>query len=635
MRKKRKIIGVYGPHLFNQLPMQFMKELRTEGLKHGYCITALSCTSGSGEQYDDIDENAQLAELVKYIPLSGMVILDETLNTSSTFKNILQICDAKNIPVFSINRQLQGCYNMTMQDVYGFELIIRHIVEVHGCKRINVLGGFKNNTVSDKRINVYKKVLKEHNIPIEPERIGYGDFWDRPARQAVRNFLTSSLPIPDAIICANDSMAISACAELQKFGYSVPEDIIVTGFDGILSGQYHFPVLTTCEPDYTDVAAFIINELEAFLSTQHFTPCEHSITFRPKFQQSCGCQPKTVHNLNHVISTLYENTGDSAWHNIAMNQLITDNLYNDNIMDLAKILPKHLHLWKDHFRFACVKSSMLSSCKIEDAFSEMTSILDVRCEHFTHPGESFPIEDFIPDIDAIENTDMLIVKLLNSGKTVYGYSVEGFSEPDERSLQRCNDFAFFLSYCLNTIAHNAKQKELADGLFKANEEISLMSLHDPMTGLFNRRGFQHEFQRLLNEKADEKRFLYIFSIDMNRLKYINDNFGHAEGDFAIITLSQALSQTFPKHCICARFGGDEFVIAVLHRDPEAYCISQINQKLQEHISLTNGVSCKPYPITASIGMSCQPFDTSLNIEALIATADKYMYEMKNNLKKAD
>lgn len=633
MRKPRKIIGVCGSYLFNQQPIQFINQLRKEGIKYGYCLTALSCGTDSEVDTEDTLGDYELIKLIQYLPLSGMVILSATIRNPSVVKCIYNKCKEKNIPVFSIDAEFDDCYNMMMDNSGGFEQIVRHVIEFHGCKRVNMLAGRKGDKFSEERLDAFRKVLLEHDIPIEKERIGYGDFWDRPARKAVREFMKSSLPMPEAIICANDSMALAAYAELREAGYHVPEDILLTGFDGILSGQYHYPALTTCEPDYEEASSFIIHEIENFLQSGSFTPHAHKISMRLIIKQSCGCMPKTIHNMTHIISTLYENSGDSAWHNISMNRLITANLCNNHITQLSSILPNHLHMWIDHFRFACVKSSMLSSCNISDDFSDMVSILDVRSGKFMPPGEIFPIEDFIPNIDNIEKTDTLIVKLLNSGGSVYGYSVEGFQEIDERGMQRCNDFSFFLSYCLNTIIHNGRQKELTDDLLKANQEISMKYLQDPMTGLYNRRGFYHEMEQILTDEQNLGKYLYIFSIDMNRLKYINDTFGHVEGDFAILTLSNAICKAIDEDAICARFGGDEFIVAVLHDCKDIYSTDKFYQQMIDVISSTEGIHQKPYNVEASVGMVCQRITSSINVESMIATADEYMYQMKQSKRK--
>ena len=631
MSKPRKMIGVCGTYLFNQQPIQFIQQLHQECQKHDFQIAALSLSieiNDPSVTFGHLD----LYKLIQSMPLCGLIIITENLTNKQVLSKILQICKDKGIPVFSVSQELDGCYNMVYKNKDGFEQIVRHIIEVHGCRKINMLAGNKGLDVSEERISAYKKVLREHNIPIEEERIDYGDFWERPAKEAVNRFLESSLPFPDAIVCANDSMAIATCAVLRQHGYQVPKDIIVTGFDGIMSGQYHIPILTTCAPDYADACFFIVQELNQLTTSGSFTPKSHDIVFTPQINQSCGCMPITVHNLNDIISTLYNNTGDSAWHNIAMNQLITENLYNDDIVVLAALLQKHVNLWKDHFRFTCIKSTMLSSHdiadKLSDDFQTMVSILNLRSGEFLPVGTKFSVDDFIPDLENAECTDILIIELLNSGNMVYGYSVEGFHQIDERGMQRCNDFSFFLSYCLNTIVHNKTQKNLADGLLKANEEITQLSFKDTLTGLFNRRGFYHEIDKLIHAPQNSGKYLAIFSIDMDGLKYINDHFGHAEGDFAISTLANAMKKTSSSDSICARFGGDEFIVACLCESEHEYSADSFYQQILTYISSIESICEKPYQIDASIGLTCKKIIAPINVESMIAAADDIMYQVK-------
>ena len=65
----------------------------------------------------------------------------------------------------------------------------------------------------------------------------------------MERFLAEPEGLPEAIVCINDSMAIAVCEVLSDHGYSVPDDVIVTGFDGIIQEQYNFPRLTTCRRD--------------------------------------------------------------------------------------------------------------------------------------------------------------------------------------------------------------------------------------------------------------------------------------------------------------------------------------------------------------------------------------------------
>lgn len=636
MNTGSKMIGICGANLFNQQPIQFIQALQKESKKHNYCITTFCCNVDnylSNLDYMTATCNEQLIELIRHVYFRGMIIFTDTIKNPSLLQLIMDICNEKHIPVFSIAGELDGAYNMKFDNSSGFEAMVRHVIEHHGCRKINMLAGFKGNSFSDERINVYKKVLAKHNIPIEPKRIKYGDFWEEPARKAVHEILNDPLSMPEAIVCANDNMAIATCDELHNAGFTIPDDIIVTGFDGIQSGQYFIPALSTCQPDFEGATRFIIEELERINNQKSYKPFDHPIPYVPLLKQSCGCEPASFQNYNDIVSYLYKNTADSAWHNNAMNQLITANHHNSDFMELANMLPDHASLWNDHFRFSCVKSSLLHSYEVPDGLTDMVTLLDVRDKNFRKPGKILVLKDLIDYISSKIDNDILIINILCSGNTVYGYNIEGYQEIDERKMQRCSDFSFSLSNCLNTILYNNIHRELTTGLIKANLEISTMALQDSMTGLYNRQGFYKAIEPLLDMEFNLGKLLYIFSIDMNKLKYINDTFGHADGDFAIITLGQAIQNVTGDLAISARFGGDEFVVAIISDRENAYTATDFSETLKGCIAMAEGLAEKPYRVEASVGMICLPITPDMNLENMIAIADKAMYKMKKKSRK--
>lgn len=641
MKEEKKLIGICGTRIFDQNALRFISELRNYGNKLGYYIITFSANTDSLDDTDDILGEYQLFELSKYLNFSSLIILAETIKNQTLIQQIKRIGKEKNIPVFSLDCEMEDCYNLKMNYSSGFEQIVRHVIEKHHARYINMLAGFQGNPFSEERIAIYKKVLEEYQIPFEEDRLGYGDFWDRPFRVVINKFLKENSPLPDAIICANDSMAITTCSVLKQNGYKVPDDIIVTGFDGIPQGRYHTPILATCDPDYHESIEFIFNQIKLADTTGRISPCDCDINFSLIESQSCGCKPKVFHDRNQIISTLYENIGDCTWHNLSMNQMVTSLLKINDFMEIAKILPETVKMWSDHFHFVCIKSELLESNEAPESYGEMITLLRGHHGEFAEPGERFPVTDLLPDfqefINNDENENVMVVRLLNSGKDVYGYVIEAFYELNDRSLQRCNEFAMFLSHSINSVIHNRQLQELNKNLTEAYNEISQLSLYDPLTNVNNRRGFYQELRALLSKKENLGKYLYILSIDMDKLKHINDTFGHAEGDFAIVTLAKSIvkvCRNYDSSSICARFGGDEFTCTILSDHLDAYHAETISQDLSDSIQQTPGVSNKPYPIAASVGLSNCQLSADLDIESLIIAADKKMYLNKAARKKA-
>lgn len=154
-------------------------------------------------------------------------------------------------------------------------------------------------------------------------------------------------------------------------------------------------------------------------------------------------------------------------------------------------------------------------------------------------------------------------------------------------------------------------------------------MKDSLTGLYNKHGYNHFEERLLNRAICENLSLTAFMIDMDGLKKINDTFGHSEGDFAIRVLGQTLESTSEEGDLCARFSGDEFyMLAVGLSEKEAKLRAE---SIASYLHNYNRLSEKKYQISCSCGYAfAQPSTafTSEHIQALFAEADKNMYAEK-------
>ena len=95
------------------------------------------------------------------------------------------------------------------------------------------------------------------------------------------------------------------------------------------------------------------------------------------------------------------------------------------------------------------------------------------------------------------------------------------------------------------------------------ERLSAMSITDELTGLFNRRGFFTLSDQQLKIAERTKKNLLLFFVDLDKMKQINDQWGHPEGDKALIKVADILKETFRKSDILGRMGGDEFAVLTI------------------------------------------------------------------------
>lgn len=145
---------------------------------------------------------------------------------------------------------------------------------------------------------------------------------------------------------------------------------------------------------------------------------------------------------------------------------------------------------------------------------------------------------------------------------------------------------------------------------------------DALTGLYNRRYCMN----VLKECAEEKQIFSLCFADLDRLKYVNDNFGHAYGDDYIKQAARLLKESFREGDVICRYGGDEFVIIV------KTCVGQSielrMEKVRERLEKMASTSQREYSMSISYGIIFCDENSELSVEEILSEADEKMYYFK-------
>ena len=161
-------------------------------------------------------------------------------------------------------------------------------------------------------------------------------------------------------------------------------------------------------------------------------------------------------------------------------------------------------------------------------------------------------------------------------------------------------------------------------LIRLYEERRMSSVTDLLTGLLNRRGFMERLEPIWHNLAGAT--VAFISIDMDRLKHINDNFGHAAGDFAIRLLARAIKAALGKDGVGARIGGDEFLIflpSAGNGEADAF-LAHFDQALDR----LNAEEDRSFTVSASAGCTTRRLTELDTIESCIHDSDTRMYQIK-------
>jgi two-component system, cell cycle response regulator len=160
-------------------------------------------------------------------------------------------------------------------------------------------------------------------------------------------------------------------------------------------------------------------------------------------------------------------------------------------------------------------------------------------------------------------------------------------------------------------------------------ELKRLSLVDDLTGLLNRRGFLSMASQHIKIAERANRELLLFFADLDGLKQINDTFGHQEGDQALLDIASILKETFRSSDLIARLGGDEFTILAI--DAPKNNADIILTRLKENLNRQNTTEAR-YQLSLSVGMARFDPQNAIDLDRLLAQADKALYEQKRSTK---
>ncbi|WP_417615147.1 diguanylate cyclase domain-containing protein [Oceanisphaera sp.] len=177
------------------------------------------------------------------------------------------------------------------------------------------------------------------------------------------------------------------------------------------------------------------------------------------------------------------------------------------------------------------------------------------------------------------------------------------------------------------------QQLLRDLAAMAEQEIAALQLAtlDELTAISNRRGFISLAQHALAMCRRHRQSATLVFFDLDDFKPINDTFGHAEGDIALIAFANLLRASFRESDVFARVGGDEFVV-LLTGTGEEY-IQLVLKRFQRAVDQYNTEAARGYDLKYSAGYAIQKSDDSSDIETLMARADALQYEQKKEHKR--
>ncbi len=219
-----------------------------------------------------------------------------------------------------------------------------------------------------------------------------------------------------------------------------------------------------------------------------------------------------------------------------------------------------------------------------------------------------------------DNSIWLGVPLKVEDKVIGAMAVQSYTNPN---LYHEEDIKI-MEFVSNQIATAIERKRM-------EEELKRLAHYDTLTGAYNRGYGLEILQRQLKLSKRDKSPLLLAYSDLDNLKDINDEFGHDEGDRAMVQVAKLFKSILREVDIITRMGGDEFLLIFL--DSSLNEIPIIRKRLSKELARLNQISKKPYKVEFSTGFSNYDPANPQSMDELIRIADQMMYEEKKRKNK--
>lgn len=562
--------------------------------------------------------------LINYEEYDGIIILSDLIKNPRVLEMERQRILKSGKPAVSINLKLKDISCMRIDNYTGFYELVTHLIKEHNARNLFYIDGNETSLDFTERRKAFRMALQDNQIELNRENIftvehssfNYG-------YNAASEIFSSDRKLPDAIVCANDLIALGVLKAAAERNIKIPEQLKIAGYDGNYFAKNVIPAISTVNDNAFKIGTESVKRVLAGLTEVQ----DFKIKSMPIYQGSCGCESKIITDQKlfslKFLSEISQNENFSA----QLNQI--EEIFTDAADVFTLLTNLELFFSKSHafegsdfciFLKADWASVLINS---EENLpqnlsygSQVQAITSIQ-NNVKYPREIIKTKDLIPSkMHSDECNTFLFIPIFNHSY-VHGYFV------CKNSLSMISNYhghqwTRTFGACIERFRKKNMYKQMS-------QQFLRLSTRDALSGMLNRVGMEKLAKPFYQQNKHNGLTTVLFFVDINSMKTINDKFGHLHGDLAVKTIAQAVLQVVPRNWLCIRYGGDEFLVVGNSKNynGEDYCkmITQMVLKKSSTMHL-------PYNLSASVGTLSVPANSPLSLEEAIEKVDEIMYEQK-------
>jgi diguanylate cyclase (GGDEF)-like protein len=621
MKKKLAILTNGWSNYFIEDFVKGVKNALKESNTDIYLFSCYDFTEFSG--YPNFN-GYSIYRLVNYEDYDGVIILADLIkNPRILEKERQRILQAK-VPAISINAQLKDIPCIKIDNYSGFYELICHLIKEHGVKEFAYFTGKENSIDFSERYKAYRTALQDNGITLDPQKTYTVEKTNyQCAYEYINEILKDPEQRPQAIVCASDLMAMAVIKRADELGIQIPQELKVIGYDDLVLSSSMNPSLTTVKSNADKVGYEAARKVMA----GYFDLEVIKIKSSPVYRVSCGCTEENNDKQKRlpldIMSYANENESFNS-HLEIIDEIFTEATDVFTLMTNLDIFFQKSH----HFEgsdFCIFLKSDWTSVLINTAETlpanlnygnQMQAITSIQ-NNEKYPREIINTRDLMPSKMKTESNNLYLFMPIYNHSYVHGYFV---CKNNLLMLREHYGYRWTMAF------GSAVERFRKQNMFKQmSQQYLRLSTRDALSGTINRVGLEKIAKPFFAQNKKNGLTTVLFFVDINKMKFINDNFGHLHGDLAVKTIAAAVMEVIPKNWLPIRYGGDEFLVVGNSKNykGEDYC-----KIITDRITKKTSIMKLPYLLSASVGTYSVPPNSTMTLEEAVEKCDEMMYEVK-------
>lgn len=647
MGEKRKRIAVMVDYLTSEYSEELLAGVSKCCEENDVDLLNLVCGELRHHGKDASYQYVSVTSLVRKNLVDGVIFTSGTQMHNVSLDFFINYVNQFDIPAtVNVSSLLPGIHSVVADGTKSFADLVEYLINNQKSKKILFMGVNSTSAEVVERTKAFYEVIEKCNISKE-NVVQLNARFDYPsAMELLNQYYKENKSFDfDTIIALNDDMAFACIDFCQNIGLSVPNDVVVSGFDDLPRSSFsHLPVTTINQnlrlQGYT-AAQMVIDLIDG-----KDVPYENHIPANVVLRESTNrvFYSRTLVNnelFNIELDLLLQKNKKYSVYEwfVKRNQLYdatkfyTDIEQNMSLAQLKKILNRALPRFDIKkivivmYETTVEKSMPFDYFDLPSKATVLTAydkdsdyVLDIYDESYSFN----PQESLVPtELEQYINKDMVCISLFK-GTTQYGYMIfnKGTADMTVYDILAKSVSSLIASVFSYTVAQNEQQKWRERWI-----KTDLMASTDELTGIKNRRYFFDIGTTTMTFAETVRQEGLVIFCDMDGLKKINDTYGHDVGDNAIKSEAQILVKNFRTNDVVARIAGDEF--AIICHGITLVDFNRIKKNIEKDCEKWTLENNAPFKLSISMGAQVYPSpDVGYDLEKLLSLADKTLYEVK-------